>query len=140
MLLFRNSTNFTDQQSGSQGYWTQQEASLLPTCRLTPACAEDVSIAIITLAQYNCHFAIRGGGHMSWAGAANIQDGVTIDLSQMKSVAVNDERTITRVEPGARWSDVYSKLSPMNLSVVGGRVSDVGVGGLTLGGTVHLLF
>ena len=74
---------------------------------------------------------------MSWAGAANIQDGVTIDLSQMKSVAVNDERTITRVEPGARWSDVYSKLSPMNLSIVGGRVSDVGVAGLTLGGIVY---
>ena len=77
---------------------------------------------------------------MSWAGSANIQDGVTIDLSQMKSVAVNDETTITRVEPGARWSDVYSKLSPMNLSVVGGRVSDVGVAGLTLGGTVYQLF
>ena len=140
MLLFRNSTNFTDQQSGKQGYWTQQEASLLPTCRLTPTCAEDVSFAVITLAQYNCHFAIRGGGHMSWAGAANIQDGVTIDLSQMKAVSVNDEQTITRVGPGARWSDVYSTLSPMNLSVVGGRVSDVGVAGLTLGGNVYQLF
>lgn len=77
---------------------------------------------------------------MSWAGSANIQDGVTIDFSQMKSVAVNDKKMITRVEPGARWSDVYSKLSPMNLSVVGGRVSDVGVAGLTLGGTVYQLF
>ena len=137
MLSFRNSTIFTDQQSGKQGYWTQQESSLLPTCRFTPTCAEDVSFAIITLAQYNCHFAIRGGGHMSWAGAANIEDGVTIDLSQMKSVIVKDRRTITGVGPGARWSDVYSKLSPMNLSVVGGRVSDVGVAGLTLGGTVY---
>ncbi|KAL8786237.1 MAG: hypothetical protein Q9195_008293 [Heterodermia aff. obscurata] len=71
---------------------------------------------------------------MSWAGAANIQDGVTIDLGQMNAVVVNNERTITRVGPGARWSDVYSKLSPMNLAVVGGRVSDVGVAGLTLGG------
>ena len=77
---------------------------------------------------------------MSWAGAANIQDGVTIDLGQMKSVVVNDERTITQVGPGARWSDVYSKLSPMDLSVVGGRVSDVGVAGVTLGGTVYQPF
>lgn len=71
---------------------------------------------------------------MSWAGAANIQDGVTIDLSQMNSVDVYDDREITGVGPGARWSDVYTMLSPKNLSVVGGRVSDVGVAGLTLGG------
>lgn len=73
---------------------------------------------------------------MSWAGAANIQDGVTIDLSQMNTVIVNDDEKVTRVGPGARWADVYSKLAPMNLSVVGGRVSDVGVAGLTLGGRV----
>ena len=54
------------------------------------------------------------------AGAANIQDGVAINLSLMRAVSVNDEQTITRVGPGARWSDVYSTLSPMNLSVVPG--------------------
>lgn len=73
---------------------------------------------------------------MSWAGAANIQDGVTIDLSRMNTVVVNDDQLITRVGPGARWADVYSKLAPMNLSVVGGRVSHVGIAGLTLGGRV----
>ena len=75
---------------------------------------------------------------MSWAGAANIQHGVTIDLGLMNAVNVNDDRKITRVGPGARWADVYSKLDAMGLSVVGGRVSDVGVAGLTLGGIVTL--
>ncbi|KAL8773027.1 MAG: hypothetical protein Q9209_002047 [Squamulea sp. 1 TL-2023] len=41
---------------------------------------------------------------------------------------------MTSVGPGARWEDVYSKLDPLNLSVVGGRVLTVGVAGLTLGG------
>ena len=136
VLVSRNTTQFTTLQSGELGYWTQQEASLVPSCRITPTCTEDVSSAIKTLARANCQFAIRGGGHMSWAGAANIQDGVTIDLSQMNTVIVNDDEKVTRVGPGARWADVYSKLAPMNLSVVGGRVSDVGVAGLTLGGRV----
>lgn len=74
---------------------------------------------------------------MSWAGAANIQDGVTIDLSQMNSVDVSDNQRLTRVGPGARWHDVYSKLDSLGLSVVGGRVSDVGVAGLTLGGDLR---
>jgi hypothetical protein len=40
---------------------------------------------------------------------------------------------------GARWEDVYLKLDAMNLAVSGGRVNDVGVGGLTLGGRSHTL-
>ena len=81
-------------------------------------------------------FAIRGGGHMWWAGAANIQDGVTIDLSDFTKVEISHDKTVTLVGGGARWEDVYYKLDATNLSVVGGRVHDVGVGGLTLGGNV----
>lgn len=79
-------------------------------------------------------FAVRGGGHMWWAGSANIQNGVTIDLSAMNQVTVSNDHTITSVGGGALWQDVYLKLDAMNLSASGGRVSDVGVGGLTLGG------
>jgi len=90
---------------------------------------------VAVLAHLHCHFAVRGGGHMSWAGAANIQNGVTIDLSAMNTVSVSEDNSITSVGGGARWQDVYFKLDTMNLAVSGGRVNDVGVGGLTLGGT-----
>lgn len=40
------------------------------------------------------------------------------------------------VGPGATWDLVYGKLDPLGLSVAGGRVSGVGVGGLTLGGGI----
>jgi hypothetical protein len=33
-----------------------------------------------------------------------------------------------------RWFDVYPKLDPLGLTVLGGRVSIVGVGGFLLGG------
>ena len=107
---------------------------MIPSCRFTPSDSRDVSHAVSALAQSDCQFAVRGGGHMSWAGAANIQGGVTIDLSTMVSVNVSDDQTTTYVGGGARWQDVYLKLDAMNLSVSGGRVNDIGVGGLTLGG------
>ena len=71
---------------------------------------------------------------MSWAGAANVENGVTIDLSSMNQVAVSKDNTITSVGSGARWLDVYLKLDALGLAVVGGRVADVGVGGLVTGG------
>lgn len=38
------------------------------------------------------------------------------------------------VGPALTWDEVYDVLSPAGMSVVGGRVSGVGVAGLTLGG------
>ena len=41
---------------------------------------------------------------------------------------------VVQVGAGLVWDDVYSSLSPLNLTVVGGRVSGIGVAGLSLGG------
>lgn len=71
---------------------------------------------------------------MWWAGASNIQDGITVDLSAIREVSVSEDHSITSVGGGARWEDVYLKLDALGLSVVGGRVFNVGVGGLILGG------
>lgn len=79
-------------------------------------------------------FALRGGGHNPTAGSANINQGVTIDLRSLDGVEVSLDKTITSVGGGAVWGNVYSKLDSMGLMVAGGRVSNVGVGGLTLGG------
>ena len=69
-----------------------------------------------------------------FAGASNIQDGLTIDLTQLNQIQVSPDKTLTAVGSGARWGDVYSHLGEQQLSVVGGRDADIGVGGLTLGG------
>jgi len=87
-----------------------------------------------------CPYAIRSGGHTPWAGAATIANGVQIDLAAINQVTVASSKAITSVGPGARWLDVYSKLDTLGLSVVGGRVATVGVGGLIIGGSSrHLL-
>ena len=82
---------------------------------------------------YDINYAFAGG-HAAFKGASNIQGGLTIDLHQLDSIEVSSNRKTTSVGSGARWEDVYAKLDPMKLAVIGGRNGDIGVGGLTLGG------
>jgi FAD/FMN-containing dehydrogenase len=96
----------------------------------------DVSIGLLSLRVANCRFAVKSGGHGPFYGASNINGGVTIDLLNMNQISVSADKTQTLIEPGNRWVDVYSYLQPKGLTVIGGRVSDIGVGGLTLGGGI----
>ena len=87
------------------------------------------------LKQLQCQFSVKSGGHASFKGASNIEGGVTIDLVDMNNITVSHDQTVTSLGPGNRWIDVYRTLDAMNLSVVGGRVADIGMG-LTLGGGI----
>lgn len=82
----------------------------------------------------NCLFAVKSGGHASFAGASNIHGGITIDLVKLNTIQVSSDRKTTRLGSGTHWSSVYSRLETLGLAVTGGRNGDIGVGGLTLGG------
>jgi FAD/FMN-containing dehydrogenase len=69
-----------------------------------------------------------------FSGASNINGGLAIDLLKLNQVTVSADQTQTSIGSGSRWIDVYSALEPKGLSVIGGRVADIGSGGLTLGG------
>lgn len=84
---------------------------------------------------------------MPFPGASNYdgkgKEGVTIDLSSLTQVQVLNswkQKGVIRTEkvaklgPGARWIDVYRVLDPLALTVPGGRVDSVGVGGYLIGG------
>lgn len=138
-VSYPNQTQYTDS-LGS--YWSAQERSTSPRCIVEPRSVKDVSSAVFVLSLLStrtgftdaCKFAIRSGGHTPWSGSANIDGGVTIDMKFVNQVDVSPDQTVTSVGPGNRWVDVYLKLDVMGLAVPGGRVADVGVGGLTLGG------
>lgn len=68
------------------------------------------------------------------SGAANIKNGVTISLRRMNQIAMKADETIVSVGGGATWGEVYKYLDPLGVAVPGGRVANVGVGGLTIGG------
>ncbi len=67
--------------------------------------------------------------------AANTKDGVLIDLSSLNATSYDASKNTVIVGAGARWGDLYHYLDPYEMTVVGGRVLDVGVGGLILGCT-----
>jgi hypothetical protein len=127
-------------------YWAAQEGEAGPDCVLRPRDALELGRAVAILRQEHARqrqegttrgvglFAVRSGGHSAVPGAASVKDGVLIDLSLMCEVTPSDDGTSVTFGAGAKWKNIYQLLDEMGLAVVGGRNSDVGVGGLTLGG------
>lgn len=87
-----------------------------------------------TVKEYACHFAVKSGGHARFAGASNADGGVTIDLVKLDEVELAGDKKSVTIGAGNRWSRVYRKLEGDKLTVMGGRVATVGVGGAILGG------
>ncbi|KAF1963610.1 oxidoreductase FAD-binding protein [Byssothecium circinans] len=129
-----------DYASSTTSYWSAFESALKPSCIVKPRDTREVAIIIKWLNRLasisTCQLAIRGGGHTPWAGSANIDGGITIDLSSLKDISVNQDKSIVSIGAGSIWGDVYRRMDELGIAVVGGRGSSVGVGGLTLGGGI----
>ncbi|KAK4442555.1 putative oxidoreductase [Podospora aff. communis PSN243] len=129
-------------------YFAAQQSEATPLCVVSPASTEDVVEVIKSLVGTSgslehpeqravCRFAVRSGGHSSVPGAVNSDGGVTVDLRALNGVEfAGEDKDVVKIGVGARWGAVYRYLEEFGLSVTGGRVSDVGVGGLTLGGGI----
>lgn len=127
-----------------QSYFYVQER-LEPDCIVTPTSSKEVSVIIKALGNIHSKtpqlslFAVRGGGHAQVTGASNDNHGVTIDLRSINSLSLNSDKTVASIGGGAIWNDIYEQLDPLNLTVLGGRVAGVGVGGLLIGGELEVL-
>jgi hypothetical protein len=76
--------------------------------------------------------AVRSGGH-SAAGHSSVDDGLVIDLSQMKRIDVDPDSQITRCQPGLTWGEFDGATQVHGLATTGGRFSTTGIAGLLLG-------
>lgn len=96
-------------------------------------------ISAVNLAR-NCGWtvAVRGGGH-NGAGLGTCDDGLVIDLSQMKGVRVDPAKRIAHISGGYTWGDADHATHAFGLAVPGGVISTTGVSGLTLGGGIGYL-
>ncbi|KAI0160007.1 putative FAD-binding oxidoreductase [Hypoxylon sp. FL1284] len=117
----------------SQTVWAK------PACIVQPISTDELSYVVSTVVNWNVSFAVRSGGHSVVPGAGNINGGVLIDMAKFDSVDYDADKNVAVVGSGLRWKEVYTSLDPYNVTVVGGRVLEVGVGGLTLGGGLSYL-
>jgi FAD/FMN-containing dehydrogenase len=98
----------------------------------------DVVDAVNFAREHDLLVSIKSGGH-NVAGNAVNDDGLVIDLSQMRGVHVDPSTATVRVQGGATLGDVDRETQLFGLAVPAGVVSTTGVAGLTLhGGAGHL--
>ncbi|MEX0755644.1 MAG: FAD-binding oxidoreductase [Actinomycetota bacterium] len=99
---------------------------------------EDVVAAVEVARENGLDLAVRGGGH-SVPGFGTCDDGIVIDLSAMRAVAVDPGSRTATAEGGATWGDFNDATHEHGLATTGGIISTTGVGGLTLGGGIGYL-
>ena len=76
---------------------------------------------------------MKSGGHIGNRGFSSTC-GVQISLARFNTFNVNTEDRTVELGPSLLWDDVYDRLDPYGVTVIGGRIPGVGVGGLILGG------
>ncbi|KAI1195490.1 Glucooligosaccharide oxidase [Nemania serpens] len=121
-------------------YYSAQEREINPACIFKPTSTSEVSkfVQAVT-ANRGTRFAVRGGGHTLFSGAANIDNGITVDMRSMKSVTLSRDHKVAQIGAGSIFSDVYPQLTGYNLTVMGARVPGIGVGGFVTGGGITFL-
>ncbi|HEX2129296.1 MAG TPA: FAD-binding oxidoreductase [Solirubrobacterales bacterium] len=94
--------------------------------------AADVQAAIRFARESGMALTPRAGGH-SLAGFSAIDDGLVIDLRRLKGIEMDVASRRVRAGAGLEWGELDAATQAHGLAVTGGRISDTGVAGLTLG-------
>jgi len=99
-----------------------------------PASADEVATAVRIAVDAGVPLTVRSGGHGSDPAAG----GVVIDLADLAAIELA-EGGLVHVGGGAHWGEVAATLAPHSLGITSGDTSEVGVGGLALGGGIGWL-
>jgi FAD/FMN-containing dehydrogenase len=95
--------------------------------------AADIIAAVTFAREHGLLLSVKGGGH-NVAGKAVCVDGLLLDLSPMKGIRVDPVARTVRAEPGLTWGELDAEAQAFGLATIGVDVSNVGIGGVTLGG------
>ncbi|KAI0156880.1 putative FAD-binding oxidoreductase [Xylariaceae sp. FL1272] len=135
LIVTPSATNYTtlSEENWSQTSWHN------PTCIALLTTATEISSLVSFLVDSQVPFAVRSGGHSPNPFDASIENGVLISLDNLDEISYDPGTELITLGPGARWDPVYDELDKYNRSMVGGRVTDVGVGGLSLGSGLSYL-
>ncbi|KAL4867475.1 hypothetical protein BDV12DRAFT_198168 [Aspergillus spectabilis] len=107
VLYFPGQEKYNDRVSS---HWSLT-AQLRPWAIVQPRNTDEVAKAVKAIVTApDVKFAVRSGGHMQWAGASSIVDGITIDLRLMNNTSYNAETEIVSLQPGGYWGASYKEL------------------------------
>ncbi len=125
------------------GYDTARKPSVLvpdprPYAIVQVETATDVAATVDFAREIGFPLAVRSGGH-SLTGFGTVDDGIVVDLAQMKAVAIDSATGIGRVQAGANTGDLLAASAPLGLALTTGDTASVGLGGLTTGGGVGFM-
>ncbi|KAH9033365.1 FAD-binding domain-containing protein [Lactarius pseudohatsudake] len=120
------------------GYTSDNEHALLSSsetsaCSVEPGSTQDLGLILQIVGKSRTPFGVKSGGHIGNRGFSSTR-GVQISLARFNTFNVNTQAQTVELGPGLTWGDVYERLDPYGVTVIGGRYPGVGVGGLTLGG------
>ncbi|KAI1370392.1 FAD-binding domain-containing protein [Hypoxylon crocopeplum] len=118
-----------EKENGS--YFSTFENEVKPSYIVKPENVQQVQDLLRSLRPHllsgDCQIAIRGGGHTPFAGSANIQDGVTIDMRCLKGIHLSQDKSVVEIGVGVTWTAVYGELEKHGLTVAGARTGRIGV-------------
>ncbi|KAK0634890.1 hypothetical protein B0T17DRAFT_514654 [Bombardia bombarda] len=103
---------------------------------ISPATEEDVVKTVKLAAKYNISFLATGAGHGYGTTLGKLQNGLDIDLSQFKSISVNQSAGTVTVGGGVRMRDVIDAVFKAGFEIQTGSCSCPGFVGATIGAGV----
>jgi FAD/FMN-containing dehydrogenase len=109
-----------------------------PAVIVRAAGANDVARVIALARETGLELAVRGGGH-SPAGHGVSEGGIVLDLSDMRSLAIDIERRTALAEAGLTAGDYTTATGAHGLATGFGDTGSVGIGGITLSGGIGFL-
>jgi hypothetical protein len=109
-----------------------------PAVIVRVASNEDVALAIAFARQNGLEIAVRSGGHSS-AGQSTVDDGLVIDVRDMRDLQIDTESQTAWAQTGLAAADLTKAAWEHKLVIGFGDTGSVGIGGITLGGGVGYL-
>jgi FAD/FMN-containing dehydrogenase len=94
---------------------------------------EDVIHTVRWTREHGLPLSVRGAGHEIF-GRSLRENGIVIDLSQMKAIAIDPVARTAQVQSGVTAGELIGSAERYGLATTTGTISSVGMTGLTLGG------
>ncbi|PFH48227.1 hypothetical protein AMATHDRAFT_65924 [Amanita thiersii Skay4041] len=113
-------------------HWASSSAQF-STCSVEPGTTEDLGKILRIVGKTRTPFGVKSGGH-STNPKFSSTEGVQIALFRFSEVTYDSQTKTAVIGSGLVFDDVYAQLEPYGVSVLGGRVTGIGVGGFLLGG------